>query len=436
MIGEIIGGLAGGLGGLFGGGSSGGLPKWLKGEYKELAGNVGNIAPRQFFPGQTHVGALPSELAAFGSRDAFNQGMFGPGGLYSSILNSAQSQLTGGSGGQMSQALSPFATSSLMNSFGQGPGQVGRYGFDTSIDPAGMAPAFGRAGSLDATGALNSMLSGTPDYAGVQGSIDAANAPILRQLNEDIIPGLNQRATFLNNPTGGIKTLNRVLPEVGQRMSENALSITEGERQRALGAQRDAAGMISQGGLQSFGLGLQGALGQADLQRALAGQNLQTDTTNAGLGSQFRSDVLGLGGLAGNLAGQQDSNAARIAAMFPSLLQAGQQPSQDAMNYGAFQRMLAEQGLQGEMNRFNFQQNEPYDRYGFQAGIFSQLAPGAQQQPQGSSALGAIGGALTGMGLGSSIAQMFGGGNQFQPQQFDINSLFTNPQPINPAVLG
>src|SRR6478609_8656778 len=98
----------------------------------------------------------------------------------------------------------------------------------------------------DASEALKRMLSGTPDYEGVRGAIDAANAPILRQLNEDIIPGLNSRATFLNNPTGGIKTLNRVLPDVTERMSTNATALMDAERQRALGAQQTGLGLFGQ----------------------------------------------------------------------------------------------------------------------------------------------------------------------------------------------
>lgn len=81
----------------------------------------------------------------------------------------------------------------------------------------------------DATSALTKLLQG-PDYNGVQGAIEAANAPILRQFNEQIIPGLNQKATFLNNETGGIKALNRVMPEIGGRMAENAQGLMNQER--------------------------------------------------------------------------------------------------------------------------------------------------------------------------------------------------------------
>jgi hypothetical protein len=138
-------------------------------------------------------------------------------------------------------------------------------------------------GSSDAAGAaLTRMLSGTPDYEGVQGAIDAANAPILRQLEQDVIPGLNSRATFLNNPTGGIKTLNRVLPEVGERMSQNATAITDAERRRALDA-------------QTTGLGLFGSLsGQANAQ-ALQAAGLAPELLKMGLlPSQLEGEAAGL----------------------------------------------------------------------------------------------------------------------------------------------
>lgn len=188
-------------------------------------------------------------------------------------------------------------------------GQMGAW--DTKLNYADNvfggtnAPNFG-----EATSALSKQLSGTPDYSGLQGSIDAANAPILRQLNQDIIPGLNSRATFLNNPTGGIKTLNRVLPDVADRMSENAAQLTEGERYRALNAQQQGLGNFGNiyaigqdpGNLQSqfadYGAGFQNKALQDQIGRFNYYQNLpqqQLDsygnlvTRAAGLGGQSTS---------------------------------------------------------------------------------------------------------------------------------------------------
>ena len=107
----------------------------------------------------------------------------------------------------------------------------------------GTGVTAGMGGDVSAT--LRRMMSGTPDYSGLQGAIDAANAPILRQLNNEIIPGLNQRATFLNNGTGGIKALNSVLPDVAARMGENAAALTNQERLRALGDQATGINLYS-----------------------------------------------------------------------------------------------------------------------------------------------------------------------------------------------
>ena len=598
----------------------------IYGQARALAGT-----PQQYYPGQTYVGALPSEESAYAQRSAYNSAMFGApgypvgnwpsftpaqvtpysggpsstaplpgtggstpgwmGGLVNPIMNAIDgarvtaatqggapasiappgstpvttakttnpylptsdsygSLYGGGSAapynpagspfgnvmgalgqsvtgndmlGRMSGSLSPYSTQALMGAFSQGSPTVGRYGFDTTIDPYALTPTFGQAGGLDArgtlagmmsgqadwggantvagaansplsgqpnwagalgsaglanaglgqfgtagnlnaTGAIQQALSGQGDYGGLQNAIDAANAPILRQFNEEILPGLNQRATFLNNETGGIKTLNRVLPELGQRMSQNAATLTEGERQRALAAQQQAAALVSQGGLQqgaqassqlfgagqsaldraaqqasqmasqnygafgnawqqamadrsnaanlvstgglsAYGLGLQGAGMQSDLQRALAQQNLQTDTANAGLWNQYRSDLLGLGNLAGGLAGNQSTAAARWGSLFPSLAQAGQAPSADALAYGNYQRGIMENALGSDVNRFNFYQQEPYDRLGFYNQILSGTSglggttTARDGTAGGFSGLGALGGGLGTYGL-------------------------------------
>lgn len=169
------------------------------------------------------------------------------------------------------------------SAYGGGPGfALGDVGASVQqiLSGGGLGTTAGAGG--DATAALTRMLSGTPDYAGVEASINAANAPILRQLNEDIIPGLNSRATFLNNPTGGIKTLNRVMPAVADRMSENAAQITEAERQRAL---RD----------QATGLQLFGSLAGQDKAAALQAAGMSPELLGLGLmPSQLQQGAAGL----------------------------------------------------------------------------------------------------------------------------------------------
>lgn len=376
-------------------------------ESLDMARNVAQN-PAQYYPGQGFVGTLPSEVAAFANRFNYNNRVFGDQSAapqFSSAVNALETGLGGGVQGGMAQALGGMSLDQMARSF-QGPGVIGSRGFGTTLDPAAMGPQFGQAGGLDARGALQQALEGRPDYAGVQGAIDAANAPVLRQLNEQIIPGLNQRATFTNNMTGGIKGLNRALPEIASRMNENALAITEGERQRALGAQERAAGAITQGGMQGFGLGLNAAMGQRGLEADLARLGLSADQANAGLQSDYRSQLLGMGNLAGSMGGAADSAMARALGMFPTIAQTGEAPGNLMTQFGQFQRQGLERSLADDMSRWDFYQNQPRDLASWYSGIangFGGLGGSTTSPRQGGGAAGAMGGALMGAQLGTSV---------------------------------
>lgn len=430
-----------------------------------------------YYPGQTYVGSTDAEQQAWQSRTGYNDSVFNPntapGAAPSNALNyrsatgylnntlqggSQLNQMAGqmsGAPGAVNQAFSPYDIGGRFDAL-QGPqgqirdpnaqaGQIGQYGFGTSLDAQGRAPQFGQAGSLDATGAYNRMLSGQPDYQGAQGAIDAANAPILRQLNEEIIPGLNQKATFTNNMTGGIKGLNTAIPQVAQRMGENAQNIMNQERVRALDQQERAAGQVAQGGLQGYGLGLQTAQGERGLEQSQAGMNLSADQARANLGQQdnqmglqtdmarygmsqdqsnfglqreqareqamggYRSDALGYGSLAGQMAGQASTDQARAAAMFPSIYDVGRQPGNDQLAYANYDRAIREDELQGNMDRYNYNRDQPYDQLAWYSNLINGTASpyGSQSQtgPAGSRAAGALGGAAAGYGLTSQFTQ-------------------------------
>jgi hypothetical protein len=277
-----------------------GVRPYLTGNYAQ-ASQLAN-RPSEYFPGDTVVGPTEAEGGAWNSLFGFNNSVFNGANSpqYGAATSALNNSLTGqNSLGNMAGGLAPGAMNAIGGAFSpyniggrfdalQGPsgsvrepgaqaGQIGQYGFGTSLNPNQFAPIFGQAGGLDAQPAFNRMLSGQPDYQGAQGAIDAANAPILRQLNEQIIPGLNQQATFTNNMTGGIKGLNTALPQVAQRMGENAQNIMNQERVRALDQQERAAGLVSQGGLQSYGLGLNTAMGQRGLEAQLANLGLNAD---------------------------------------------------------------------------------------------------------------------------------------------------------------
>jgi hypothetical protein len=314
-------------------------------------------------------------------------------------------------------------------------GQIGNYGFGTTLDPSGRSPTFGVAGDLDARGAYQSMLTGAPDYAGTQGAIDAANAPILRQFNEEILPGLNQRATFTNNQTGGIKALNRVLPQIGERMAENAQGIMNSERLRALDSRERAANAVSQGGFQGYGLGLSTAQGERGLEQSLAGMGLARDQTRAGLmlddfgtglsganfalnregmlsdsSDRYRADLLNLGSLAGQLSTNSGGQQLQAAGLFPSVYNLGRQPGTDSLEYANYDRAIREDALGADVDRFNYMRDQPFNQLGWYSnlinGTASPYGTATATGPAGSRAAGALGGAMFGGQMGS---QMFNG---------------------------
>lgn len=428
-----------------------------------------------YYGGQTYVGATDAETAAWGQQGAYNQSVFNgqPALQYGNVTGAVNNSLTGqnqlgqmagqygNAAGTVNQAFSPYDVGGRFDQLqaGQGQvsnpyaqaGQVGQYQFGTTLDAAGNAPQYGKAGGLDATGAYQQMLSGQPDYQGTQGAIDAANAGVMRDLTDNIVPKLNQQATFSNNMTGGIKGLNAAMPQIAGRMAENAQNINNQERIRALQSRDSAAGQVAQGGLQSYGLGLQTAQGQRGLEQAQAGQNFSADQARAGLGQQdnaqrmqaemarygisndqanfglqreqaresamggYRSDALGYGNLAGNLASSSAGDQARAAAMSQGVYDMGRTPSSDSLAYANYDRAIQEDALQGDMDRFNYMRDQPFDQLGWYSNLIGGAASpyAAQTQtgtvPKGSRAASAMGGAMAGSQIGAGIGSGYGG---------------------------
>lgn len=267
-------------------------------------GRQNNAAGPAYYPGQTFVSPTEGQIGAWDTKLNYADNVFAGANAprFDEATGTLSKTLTGNTQlGGLGQSINPLASGAINTAFSGGPKDYSSY-FKTS-----------------------------PDYQGVQGAIDAANAPILRNLNENIIPGLNSRATFLNNPTGGIKTLNRALPDIGQRMSENALSITEGERRRALSAGEQYANFDSQNQ------------------------------------SNFRSQALGLGGLGANISQGVGSQQLQGLQNFGSLYNLGQQPGQLQSEFAEFGANAQNKALQDQISRFNYYQNLPdqqLDRYG------------------------------------------------------------------------
>jgi hypothetical protein len=185
---------------------------------------------------------------------------------------------------------------------------------------------------------------------------------------------------------------------MGEQMQSNILNAREGERQRALTAQQQAAGQVAQGGMQSYGLGLD-----------QAGMNFNQASTNANLQDRYRADLLNYGSLAGQLSGQAGSQALTAAGLSPSVYDLGNQQIAGNFQQAAWQRGLQEDQLAAEQDKFNYLRDQPYDNLSWYGSLLNGIGGlGGTQTTQanrsGSSrTAGALGGALSGAATGSSF---------------------------------
>jgi hypothetical protein len=372
---------------------------------------------------------------------------------------------------------------------------IGRLGFD----PAAYTPTI----DPEARAAMSRMMSGQPDYSGLQGAVDAATAPMMRNFQQQVLPAIAQQSNLLNNNTGAIKDLNRIIPEMERNVGDIGAQLAWQERMRADQSQQLGAQLAANSGLQAYGMGLQGAgqrssldqavqqllasqrstgaqmgltqsmnnasladsfartvagqnmggaqimsnvamqnaqlkqaynqmaadsamrmnqlglegaLGMAgigmDWNRLLAGQNqasanlgmdwnrlmgsqnlgagnlqLGVDQARQGALDQYRQQVLGLGGLYGDMAGQTASNMQAGAGLFPQTMSTGLMPSMFQQQYASgYLRPFAEQALQGDISRYNYGQNLPMEMGNWYSGMLSGLGGsgfGTSTQKQG-----------------------------------------------------
>jgi hypothetical protein len=89
--------------------------------------------------------------------------------------------------------------------------------------------------------------------------------------------------------------------------------------------------------------------------------------------------------------------------MAPSIYDLGRQSGNDQLAYANYDRAIREDALQGDMDRFNYMRDQPFDNLGWYANLINGTSSpyGSQSQtgPAGSRAAGALGGAATGYGL-------------------------------------
>jgi hypothetical protein len=370
-------------------------------------------------PGPGAIGPGPMVRPSYSGFGGQSMGGIAP--QYSDMVGANQALLTGQTpSGALAGSTTPLAQGTLGNAFMPGfqnfigghsaaPGQATPFSWTPDSQNTGFAN--------DPTQAIESMLSGTPQYDQVQAAVTAGAQPTLDMLFEDVMPALRQRTVSTNNPTGEIKSLNRIVPRVMRDITNTGTQAALGEYNRAMGSQERGAGLAGQLGAQYAGMGL-GAnqfganLGQ-DFQRMQqqsnqfnAGMGMQGDVATQGAWNQYVNSALGLGNLAGQYGGDVSSDMTRGAAMFPSTLQTGMTPFNFQQQYGQNQRGFAEAGLQDAINSWNFNQTQPYRN---QDWYMQQLsgAPGlgGTMTSSGSSnpMLGAAGGALGGAGLGTMM---------------------------------
>lgn len=183
------------------------------------------------------------------------------------------------------------------------------------------------------TAAIQQNLTGTPDYTAVKGALDAANQQTWNSFNNTEIPALNQRASFLGNPSGAIKDLNWATSQIGNNMDLNAQQQYLGEYDRAKAAQLSAAGLGANVAQGAGSQALQGASQYGSI-AGLPSANLQdyanivsgtggkfgtsTENTNPGAAGTAANIIGGLtagAGLVNTLTGSGTSNGGTIGAI-------------------------------------------------------------------------------------------------------------------------
>lgn len=176
-------------------------------------------------------------------------------------------------------------------------------------------------------------------------------------------------------------------PYVRNQLLANADVIGQSFREDMLPAIQ--SGFLAAGQLGSGRQGVAEGIGMGRAADALARTNAQTMLGAYGQGLDAQARSLGL---------------------LPQTLGAGLFPGQQLTTAGEYLRQQGQMPIDEAMARYNFNQQAPFDLYGFQSGIYSGAQPYAsstQNVPGGSPIAGAVGGGMLGYGL-SSIAPFTG----------------------------
>lgn len=175
--------------------------------------------------------------------------------------------------------------------------------------------------SPQVSSAISSELSGQPDYTAVQNALDAANTQQWNQFYNQVVPQLNQRASFLGNPSGAIKDLNSAVAQIGQNQSLNAQQAYLGQYNQALQRQSNAAALGTNIAQTAGSQSLQGASMFPELS-SLPQQNLANyagivNSTAGRYGTGSTTLNPGSAGTAANIIGGLTAGAGLYNTLFP-----------------------------------------------------------------------------------------------------------------------
>ncbi len=265
--------------------------------------------PQQSFPGETVAEFTPAQLLA-------------------------QQAQTGVATEQIPQAAEQ-AGATATDLLTRGPGattQAGQQVLQQGVREA-QAPGTLPAGTVDPNLAIQQGLSGTPDFTGIQGVSDAASRVLTRQLQEDVLPSVQQQAVAAGGFGGSRQQLAEGVATrgVGERLADINAQLFRDELVRAKGQQLPAAQLALTGQQQALTAG--GIARGQDIQ--VQGQGLETLSA----GSQL--DLLGT--QTGLLALPLQTELALAGP--EALAQVGLQ-----------QQQQEQVGIQSDIDRFNFEQ--------------------------------------------------------------------------------
>jgi hypothetical protein len=138
---------------------------------------------------------------------------------------------------------------------------AGNFGYNPTTGAVGsIINGTGNLGQLSDTTqagtgtAINNALTGQPDYTAVQKAIGGANQQQWDDFYNQVVPQLNQRASFLGNPSGAIKDMNSAVTNIARNQSANADQAYLGTYNAAQDRALQAAGL---GGQFATGAGAQ-----------------------------------------------------------------------------------------------------------------------------------------------------------------------------------